>query len=54
MLSKSGTVKLTAEQKDPYLKYGIGIKNYFLLQGQLIKSFCILSIFAVIQMIIMG
>ena len=39
--------------RDPFLKFGPGIKIYFLLQGQLIKSYCILSIFAIIQMIIM-
>ena len=41
-------------KKDPFLKYGVGVKNYFLLQTHLIKVFSVLSLLAIIQMIIFG
>ena len=41
-----------ALKKDPYLKYGVGIKSYFSLQQWLIQIFCVLSLFAIAQMII--
>ena len=41
-------------KKDPLLKYGVGVKNYFLLQTHLIKVFSVLSLLAIIQMSIFG
>ena len=43
-----------AVTKDPFLKYGVGLKEYFFLQEQLIKSFCLLSLLAFVQMLIMS
>ena len=45
-------IKKNALQKDPFLRYGIGIKNYFELQRKLIWIFLKLSVVAIIQMII--
>ena len=39
-------------KKDPFLKYGAGISNYFDLQVNLIKVFTVLSVFAIAQMFI--
>ena len=41
-----------AVKKDPFLKYGAGIKNYFELQWNLILLFAVLSVLAVAQMFI--
>lgn len=43
-----------AVKKDPFLKYGTGIKNYFTLQWQMIVVFSVLSLLAIPQMFIMG
>ena len=43
-----------ATSKDPVLKYGVGMKEYFFIQTSLIKSFLVLALLATIQMIIMG
>ena len=39
-------------KKDPFVQYGTGIRNYFMLQVRLIYIFAILSVFAIIQMIV--
>ena len=37
-----------AVKKDPFLKYGAGIQNYFNLQVSLIKLFSFLSVIAIV------
>ncbi len=38
--------------KDVFLNYGTGIKNYFILQERIIVLFCYLTILAIPQMLI--
>lgn len=45
--SSTGKKVKNAIKKDPFLKYGTGIKNYFALQTQMIMLFAILSVFAI-------
>ena len=40
------------EENDPYMRYGVGISNYFAMQSGLIKLFFFLSVLASIQMLI--
>ena len=39
-----------AVKKDPFLKYGPGLQNYFVLQQVLMKVFVFLSLCAAVQM----
>ena len=39
-------------EKDVFLNYGTGIKNYFRLQESIIRLFCYLTILAIPQMLI--
>ena len=41
-----------AVKKDPFLKYGIGIQNFFQLQRVLCKLYAAVSVLAILQMII--
>ena len=41
-------------KKDPFIAYGVGIRNFFRLQVDVIKVFCWLSLMAIVQMIIFG
>ena len=44
-----------AEKKkrpSPFISYGIGIRNFFKLQGSLIKLFILLTLISIVQMII--
>ena len=36
----------------PFLLYGVGIQNYFVLQERLIKLFCLLTVISIPQMLI--
>ena len=51
MLRKNTKAKKAVE-RDPFLKFGVGIKNFFRLQEELIRIFGLLSIIAIIMMII--
>ena len=51
MLRKDTKAKKAVE-RDPFLKYGVGNKNFFGLQEELICIFALLSIFGIVQMFI--
>ena len=40
-------------EKNPYLQYGVAIENFFNLEVQLIKIFCVLTLLAIPQMIVL-
>ena len=53
-LGKSQILKKVQKKrdKDVFLNYGTGIKNYFILQERIIVLFCYLTILAIPQMLI--
>ena len=52
ILLRKDTKAKKAVERDPFLKFGVGIKNFFRLQVELIRIFALLSIIAIIQMIV--